>query len=188
VAAASPAAQDGGILYRVVSERSEARYEVTEKFVERPLPNGVVGRTKDVTGEIRLEQPNSPRGQVARMQVDLRTLATDSPRRDNYARQNSLQTDQFPFAEFRSSEVVGPTSYTEGSEVQFQIPGVMTIKGRERPLTWDATVKMEAGKLTGTATARIKLTDFGVEPPRLAILSVEDDMTWIIQLDAERAL
>jgi polyisoprenoid-binding protein YceI len=192
VAAASPspvaaAGSTGGTLYRVAPERSEARYEVQEKFAERPLPSQAVGRTKDVSGEIELEGSSGLRGRVLQMRVDLRTLASDSTRRDAFIRQNTLQTDQFPFAEFRSTEAAGPAAYSEGTEAAFQIPGIMTIKGRERPLTWDATAKVEGGRLTGTATARIKLTDFGVEPPRLAILTVEDDMTWVVQLDAERA-
>ena len=192
VAAGAPSAvvaapSTGGGLYRIVSERSEARYEVQEKFVEQPLPNQAIGRTKDVTGEIELGGPGALRGRVLQMRVDLRTLASDSARRDAFIRQNTLQTDQFPFAEFRSTEPAGPSPYTEGSEVTFQIPGIMTIKGQERPVTWDATARLEGGRLTGTATARIKLSDFGVEAPRLAILSVEDDMTWVVQLEAERA-
>ena len=196
VAVASPAASptpvaagaptSGGVRYRVVSDQSEARYEVQEKFVERPLPNQAVGRTKDVTGEVELEAAGALRGRILQMRVDLRTLTSDSSRRDNFIRQNTLQTDQFPFAEFRSTEPAGPASYTEGSEASFQIPGLMTIKGQERPITWDATARLEGGRLTGTATARIKLSDFGVEAPRLAILSVEDDMTWVVQLEAER--
>ena len=185
VAAGAPTSSDG-VLYRVVSERSEARFEAQEKFVERPLPNQAIGRTMDVTGEIQLEGPGSLRGRVLRMQVDLRTLASDSARRDAFIRQNTLQTDQFPFAEFRSTESAGPTAYTEGNEASFQIPGVMTIRGRERPVTWDATAELEGGRLTGTARARIKLSDFGVEAPRLAILTVEDDMTWVVDLAAER--
>jgi len=62
----------------------------------------------------------------------------------------------------------------------------MTIKGRERPIIWEARAKLDGSMLVGTATVRVKLTDFGIEPPRLAILSVEDEMTWQIDLVAEQ--
>ena len=186
VAAAAPSAA-GAVRYSIVSDRSEARYEVQEKFAERPLPNQAVGRTQDISGDIELEGPGSLRGRVLQMRVDLRTLTSDSGRRDAFVRTNTLQTDQFPFAEFRSTEPAGPATYTEGTEATFQIPGIMTIKGNERPITWDATARLDGERLAGTATAQIKLSDFGVEAPRLAILTVEDDMTWIVQLEAERA-
>jgi polyisoprenoid-binding protein YceI len=62
----------------------------------------------------------------------------------------------------------------------------MTIRGQERPIVWDATAKLDGDTITGTATARVKLTDFGLEPPRLAVLSVEDEMVWQIELVADR--
>ena len=62
----------------------------------------------------------------------------------------------------------------------------MTVKGQERPIVWEAKAKLDGDTIVGTASARVKLTDFGLEPPRLAILSVEDEMTWQIDLVAER--
>ncbi len=145
-----------------------------------------MGRTNDVEGELQLEQDGVLRGRILLMRIDMRTLTSDQSRRDNFIRQNTLQTDQFPFAEFRSTEAAGPTSSRPGEEVTFQIPGVMTIKGRERPIVWEARAKLDGTTITGTASAKVKLSDFGVEPPRLAILSVEDEMTWQVDIVAER--
>jgi polyisoprenoid-binding protein YceI len=123
---------------------------------------------------------------VLSMQIDLRTLTSDQSRRDTFIRQNTLRTDQFPFAEFRSTESAGPAVFRPGEEATFQIPGLMTVKGHERPIVWDAQAKLDGVTITGTASVRVKLTDFGLEPPRLAILSVEDEITWQIELVAER--
>ena len=188
VAGAAPAgpAADGGVIYRIVPAQSEASYVAREKFVERPAPNEAIGRTKDVSGEIVLERPGVLRGRVLNMRVDLRTMASDSARRDNYVRQNVLQTEQFQYAEFSSTEAAGPESYADGEEVSFQLPGLMKIRDQQRPLTWDVRARLTGDTITGSALARIKLTDFGMEPPRLAILSVEDEMRWEVQLTAER--
>jgi hypothetical protein len=62
----------------------------------------------------------------------------------------------------------------------------MTIRGQERPIVWQAKAKLDGTLIVGSASARVKLSDFGQEPPRLAILSVEDEMTWQIDLVAER--
>ncbi len=176
-----------GVLFRIVPEQSEAMYVAREKFVERPAPNEAIGRTKDVSGEIALEQPGVLRGRVLNVRVDLRTLTSDSSRRDAYVRQNTLQTEQFPYAEFSSDEVVGPESYSEGDEVQFQVPGTMTIRDQARPLTWDVQAKLIGEVLTGSAVSRIKLTDFAIDPPRLAILTVDDEMRWEIRFTARES-
>ncbi|MCC6177719.1 MAG: YceI family protein [Chloroflexi bacterium] len=188
-ASASPVAAQpplSGPRYRVVAEQSEASYQAREKFVDRPLPSEAIGRTRDLAGDIQLERDGILRGLVLQMRVDLRTLTSDQPRRDNFIRQNTLQTDQFPYAEFRALGLVGPMEYQPGDDVEIQIPGTMTIKGREYPLVWDARARLDGDTLIGTATTRVKLSSVGLEPPRLAILSVEDEMTWAIQFVAAR--
>ena len=76
--------------------------------------------------------------------------------------------------------------YRTGDEVTFHLPGIMTIRGQERPIVWEATARLDGDTLMGSATSRIRLTDYGIEPPRLAILSVEDEMTWLINIVAQR--
>lgn len=175
-----------GPRFRIVAERSEASYRARETLVNQPGPSEVVGRTKDIEGELQLESDGVLRGQILNMRIDLRTLTSDQARRDNFIRQNTLRTDQFPYVEFRSTESAGPTVFRPGEEATFRIPGLMTVQGQERPIVWEATARLDGDTITGTASARVKLTDFGLEPPRLAILSVEDEMTWQIELVAER--
>lgn len=185
VTPAAPGGQPGPV-YRIVGERSEASYHARETFANRPGLADAVGRTNELEGEIQLESAGVLRGRVLLMRIDMRTLTSDQSRRDNFIRQNTLQTDQFPFAEFRSTEAAGPAVFRPGEEAAFQIPGVMTIKGRERPIVWEARATLDGNTITGTATAKVKLSDYGVEPPRLAILSVEDEMTWQVDIVAER--
>ena len=184
----TPGANAGptGPRFRIVAERSEASYRARETFVNQPGPAEAVGRTKDIEGELQLESDGLLRGRILNMRIDLRTLTSDQARRDSFIRQNTLRTDQFPYAELRSTESAGPAVFRPGEEATFQIPGLMTVKGQERPIVWDATAKLDGNTLAGTASARVKLTDFGLEPPRLAILSVEDEMTWQIDITAER--
>jgi len=172
--------------YAVVPERSEAAYRARETFVSRGVLSDAVGTTRAITGDLQLDADGIPRGRIVSMSIDLRTLTSDQPRRDAFVRSNTLKTDQFPFAEFHSAESAGPASYRPGDEVTFQIPGLMTIRSQERPIVWDARVRLDGSRLMGSASSRIRLTDFGLEPPRLAVLSVEDDMTLQIDIVAER--
>jgi polyisoprenoid-binding protein YceI len=186
VTAAPPGGISASTRFHIVQDKSEAQYRARETFVNQPGPSDAIGRTNEIDGEIELESAGALRGRIIGMRIDLRTLVSNETRRDNFIRQNTLQTDQFPYAEFRSTEAAGPGTVTPGQEAAFQIPGIMTIKGRERPIVWEARAKLDGSMIVGTATARVKLTDFGIEPPRLAILSVEDEMTWQIDLVAER--
>ena len=182
--AASPAAP--GPRFRIVAERSEASYHARETLVNQPAPSDAVGRTNEIEGEIQLDTDGILSGRIPSMRIDLRTLVSDEARRDNFIRQNTLKTDQFPYAEFRSTGTAGPAVFRPGEEATFEIPGLMTIRGQDRPIVWQAKAKLDGTLITGSASARVKLTDFGLEPPRLAILSVEDEMTWEIDLVAER--
>jgi len=185
----TPAA-DGALTgprFQIVAEQSEARYRARETLVSQPTPSEAVGRTSAIQGELQLESDGIPRGQILSLRIDLRMLASDDARRDSFVRQNTLKTDQYPFAEFRSTATAGPALFRPGEETQFQIPGLLTIKSTEHPIVWDARARLDGGTITGSASATVKLTDFGLEPPRLAILSVEDEMTWQIDLVAVKA-
>jgi polyisoprenoid-binding protein YceI len=194
--AASPAAvlvtplpngQLFGPTYRVVAERSEARYIAREKLVSQPAPSEAIGRTRAIEGEIQTENDGVLRGQVVSMRIDLRTLTSDRPERDSFIRQTTLQTDQYPYATFRSTDTAGVALARPGEEATFHIGGLMTIRGRDVPVVWEARARLEGSAIVGTASAKVRLTEFGLEPPRLAVLSVEDEMTWQIDLVAERA-
>jgi polyisoprenoid-binding protein YceI len=175
-----------GPRFRIVPEQSEALYRAHETFVNQPSPTEAIGRTRAIQGELQLESDGVLRGQITSMRIDLRTLTSDDARRDSFIRQNTLKTDQYPYAELRSTATAGPVVFRPGEEALFQIPGLLTIRGVEHPIVWDARARLDGDTITGTATATVKLTDFGLEPPRLAILSVEDEMTWQIALVAQR--
>src|SRR4030042_5542225 len=99
----------------------------------------------------------------------------DGGRRDNYIRQNTLQTDTFPFAEFEIDEVHGfPIDYTEGTEVPLTLTGRMTIRETELPLTFEVKARQSGDTLTAVADTSFNMTDFGLDPPQLAFVTVED--------------
>jgi polyisoprenoid-binding protein YceI len=163
----------------IVPEQSEASYEVQEQFLNRNLPNMAVGKTKAISGELELSLDGQPTGTIRTVSVDLRTLTSDSPRRDNIIRERWLQSNKYPLATFVSTQVDGaPASYTEGQEVRFTITGDMTIRDVTKPVTWDVTGKLQGDTITGTATTKILMKDFGFDPPAIAgVLTVRDGVT-----------
>ena len=105
--------------------------------------------------------------------VDLRTLQTDSPRRDDYVRQNALETDTYPYATFDSVSTQGlPVNYSEGDNVHFQLVGNMIMHGKTNKETFDVQGKVQDNMITGKATSTIFMTDFGIQPPNLGWNSI----------------
>jgi len=62
--------------------------------------------------------------------------------------------------------------------VPIKLQGTMTIKGTDRPLTFDGTARLEGDTITLSATATFNMTDFGVDPPNIAnFVAVEEEVT-----------
>jgi len=178
----------GGVLhFVVVSEQSEVSYIAREKLAFLPATSEAVGRTNAITGDIYLTRQGLAPSPPSVLRVDLRTLRSDEARRDNYVRNNTLQADQFPYAEFVIERVDGfPIEYQEGQEVSLQISGTMTIRGTSRPMTFDVQARYGGGVLTGVAHATFRLTDFGLSPPNIAgFVTVEDEMQLQVVLVAQ---
>ncbi len=117
------------------------------------------------------------------IQVDLRTLQSDSSMRDNYIQRNTLQTDMYPYATFVSVSTQGlPASYSDGQAVHFQLIGNLTMHGKTNKETFDVQGKVVGNTITGTATSTIYMTDFGMQPPNLANIAIAQNKV-VITID-----
>ena len=192
-AATQPAAADattaGATRLTLAADSSEARYRIKEQLVGRSLPNDAVGSTKAVTGTIVL----GPNGAVMRDQskitIDLSTLKSDESRRDNFLQRSVLQTTSYPTAEFVPTEVRGlPNPLPTSGTATFELAGDLTVKGVTRPTVWQTAATFAPTEVTGTATTSLKLTDFGIEPPRVGpVLSIEDELRLELDVHAARS-
>ncbi len=174
--------------YVVVPEQSEARYRVAETFLRDNQFNVAVGRTRKVEGEIVVNRRNPSASRVGPVVVDLSTMESDSPRRDNAIRERWLESARFPKATFVSTQLRGaPASYREGQVVEFQVVGDLTIREVTRRVTWQATVRIWGGELRAQAATTIRMTDFGFDPPHiLGIVRAENEAKLELDLVARR--
>jgi polyisoprenoid-binding protein YceI len=160
--------------FTIVSSQTTASYSVYENLIFQNKPNNdAVGTTHSVTGNFKVQTGSSPTVEGMNIQVDLRTLQTDSTMRDNYVRRNALQTDTYPYATFVSVSTQGlPSSYSDGQSVHFQLTGNMTMHGKTNKEVFDVQGKVVGNTITGTATSTIYMTDFGIQPPDLANIAI----------------
>jgi polyisoprenoid-binding protein YceI len=168
---------------------SEARFRVREQLARQPLPNEAVGSTRDMMGAIVLNGSGAVVAAESRVQVDLRTLTSDQRSRDNFIQRNTLQTSQFPTADFAVKEVAGmPWPLPPTGSASFQLIGDLTVHGVTRPTIWQVTAELRPTEIVAQAFAAMEISDFGMEPPRAGpVLSIEDDIRLELDVTATRA-
>ena len=171
---ATPIPSTGLQTFQIVSNQTTASYSVYENLIFQNKPNNdAVGTTHSVQGSFKIRTGTSPLVAAMNIQVDLRTLQTDSTMRDNYVRRNTLQTDTYPYATFVSVSAQGlPASYSDGQTVHFQLTGNLTMHGKTNKEVFDVQGKVVGNTITGTATSTIYMTDFGIQPPNLANIAI----------------
>lgn len=168
--------------YEIDAASSEARYRVREQLAGLSFPNDAVGVTSSVTGSISLGA-NAEVMEGSVVTVDVTRLVSDENRRDNFVRDNLLQTRSHPTVTFVPTQIEGlelPLG-TEAAEVA--ITGELTVRGVTRTVTWTGVATPDGDTVRLSASTTFTFADFGISKPRVAlVLSVADDITLEIDL------
>jgi polyisoprenoid-binding protein YceI len=168
-------AASGARRFVIEPSESSAKYVVEETL--RGLNSTAVGTSSGISGEIYLTRDGLSGNATSRFVVDLNALRSDEGMRDNYIKQNTLQTSRFPNAEFVIERVEGfPSNYSENSEVQLTLHGNLTVKDVTRPVSWTVLARQSGNTLTATADTDIKFSQFNMTPPTVPIATVRDDI------------
>lgn len=157
--------QEGLVIFEILSEESQASFNIFEELSGQP--KDVIGVTNQVAGQVAINPQNLEQIEFGPIQVNVRTFATDSTRRDQAIRNRILYTDQYEFVTFVPTKVSGLRGAgIIGQTYQFQITGDLTIRDITQPVTFDVTAVAESEfRLSGTATAKIKRSDFKLVIP-----------------------
>jgi polyisoprenoid-binding protein YceI len=193
-AAGSPVS--GQRTFVILPEQSKASYLVDEEFLGGALDKlgiaagaaDVVGSTQAIEGQLQLnlDDLGAALGENT-FTVQMNTLTTDQDRRDTWIREDGPRFNDFPVASFVATAIEGaPSSYADGQEVSFQLVGDLTVRDVTRPVTFDVDARLEGDTLSGNATTRLKMSDFGIDPPNFAnTLTVADDFGIEVQFVAK---
>ncbi len=187
-AAASSAPASGAQLYNIDAAQSEVRYEVNETFFQGNRLATAIGRTKGVAGQIQVNFAEPAKSVIGEIVIDISQFQSDEGRRDNFIRNNGLESAKYPQATFKTTSIAGlPATVNVGDEVSFTISGDLTVKQTTKPVTWQVKLKVTDQGLSGTASTQIKMSDFGVGPIKLAMLATEDDVKLTFDFVAVKA-
>lgn len=156
----------GSKIYRISQEESEVRFSLDE--ILRGKPFRPVGITNQVAGEISLDFDRK-QAQVGAIQVNARTLKTDSEMRDRMIQNEILKSFDFEYITFIPSEISGlPQKAAFGTPVNFQITGELTIRDVTQTVTFDVSATLvDANRLEGSARATVLRSDYGLVIPNV---------------------
>ena len=179
----NPAELGAASIYVVDAAQSEARY-VAEEELAGVGANTAVGKTKTISGAFLFDADGNPIP-CSTIYVDVRTFESDSSRRDNFLRGNTLQSDQFPLASFVVTGIEDFTMPADGEETTFTLVGNFTLHGVTKAMAWTVTASKEGDSLSGTAKTEFDMADFDIQKPIVgSVLSIEDTIQLEIDLIA----
>lgn len=174
-----------------IASASKATVSVREQLVGVSLPNDATLVATGAAGAFTLNADGSFSGD-SKISFDLSTLTSDNRNRDNFVKQDTLNTRQFPTAIFVPAKAAGlalPLAAT--GDLKFTLAGKMTIKGVTKDVTFDVTGTRDGPQLAVTATARPtwRFADFGLTQPVVParVVSIVDEIRLVVDLVATSA-
>ena len=170
-----------------IQSGSKAEYRVREQLARLNFPNDAVGATESITGALVLRPDGTFTGD-SKLIVDMRTLRTDEPKRDGFIRENTLETNRYPTAEFVPRRYTGlPTPLPTSGGATFKLTGDMMLHGVTAEETWDVAATFAADLVTAKATARFNFAKYKITIPRVfGLLSVDDDIRLALNVRMRR--
>ena|SRR3989339_655165 len=113
------------------------------------------------------------------IEVSMSDLVSDNKKRDANM-QETLDSSTFPKAVFEVKEVVA-----KGGD-NVILKGSMNLHGVTKPMSFEGTVSEEASKVRIKVKSSMKMSDFGVTPPKMVFLTVRDQVDLSIDVSLKR--
>lgn len=166
--------------FALEEQHSTASYEAHFLAAGASVPGTVDGVTGFVTGGFIVSLNSNPTIRSLLIRVDLRTLDSGSAERDDHVRNDTFEVNKYPFATFvvDQSPVVAGT-YVQGQSIGVLLSGTLTLHGVAHLVTFAMTASLQGETLTGSGTAHIHITDFGMKQPQITSvvpITIADDI------------
>lgn len=176
-----------GALTFTVASGSKAVVRVTEQLADRQDLSDAVLTSEKVSGSFTL-LPDGTFSSDSKIAVELTALTSDNRNRDNFIKQNTLQTSRFPEATFVPTKAEGLVlPLASSGDVSFTLAGKMTVKGVTKDVSFAVKATRSGSSLTATATVTpaLQFGTFGMEQPRVfSVLSIKDEIRLEVSLVA----
>ena len=179
------ASGEGQRVFRIDPNRSTARYQAFEEFLDASV-GSPVGETSAIAGDVLIDPGDPEASRSGTIVVNVESLASDSRMRDSRLRQAYLESTAHPEVEMRFGRLLDPPeSFEEGEEYNLRLEGDLTVKGITAPTVWDVSFAFEGAHLRGSARTEVLMSTYGVGPISIAgLLKTRDEVVLSIDLVA----
>lgn len=173
--------------WMVRSSESIVGFRAREKYLSLPVPSEVVGRTSTVRGTMETRDGAIVATSVV---VDMRTLETNDPRRDDTLRSSRGPIwDEHPHGRFTlGSQPVVLDRLSSGSVADVVARGTLRIHDVDRRVEFPLQVRLSGGRFQVVGRLRTTMTSFGFDPPSVAgLTTVRNGVTIEVKLTFVRS-
>lgn len=112
------------------------------------------------------------------IEVSMADLISDNKKRDTNM-QETLESDTFPKAVFEIKEV-------SAKGASHLLKGTMSLHGVTKPMSFEGTIVQEGSKVRIKASSMMKMSDFGIKPPKMVFLTVRDQVDLSVDVMLKR--
>ena len=160
--------------WNVVSEQSRIDFLA----VGRPSLLKIRGVGKGLSGKVERKSQTIE----GTLELDLHHLESGIEKRDVHMKERYLEVAKFP----KTLLKISPCSDKVGDQQEFS--GELTLHGVTRPIQGTTTISApEGSSQKAQADFKIKLTDFGIEIPKFAGISVADEVEIHTEIQVQEA-
>ncbi|WP_172250616.1 YceI family protein [Saccharibacillus deserti] len=120
--------------------------------------------------------------------IEVDAIDSGNAQRDEHIKSDDyFQMSKYPQATFAAKSFDGlPQEWTEGQVYDFKMDGTLTVKGIEKPVTFEAKASYQGGKLLLSGTTVVTFEDFGLANPHSVVLSTENEINVQLELTLEK--
>jgi polyisoprenoid-binding protein YceI len=181
--AATPAAPAAGqVRYDTQPNGSKMKIEGTSSIHDWSMESLIIGGFMEADAkfpESALTDANAAKPKVE-VFMPVRSFKSNSKRMDEVM-QEHMKEPQFKKIEYKLIELKPKAAAGATGALQFDATGTLTIAGKTRTNTMPVTIeKVEGSKFKISGSTSLKMTDYGIEPPKpaigLGLLTTGDDV------------
>lgn len=127
----------------------------------------------------RLSMDDSPASLRGVIEVSVGDFISDNKKRDEHMYE-AMERDIFPKATFDIKETVA-----KGGD-NYLLKGSMNLHGVTKPMSFDAVINEEGSKVHIKAKNTMKMSEFGITPPKMMFLTVRDQVDLSVDIVLKR--
>ena len=142
------------------------------KFISDAPLEDFEGITDQIDGYILWEGDDPANNSEFHFEVDLSTLDTGIGLRNRHMRENYLETDKYPLAQY-SGKVTKVEKTAEGVYT-VETDGLLKIHGQERPLALTSKVTDGEESFLIQSGFKVNLKDFDIKIPKLMFMKLNE--------------